>query len=64
MTYDRYLLDGTILHHVGRLSISQSESNTLYTEYEQVNGEWITTKDMVNENDVELTKWGLSSEQW
>lgn len=63
ITYGRYLLDGTVLHHVGKLSISQSESNTLYTEYEQVNGEWVTINDMVKENDIELTKWGLS-QQW
>ncbi len=64
ISYNRYLLDGTILRHVGILSITQSESNALYTEYEQVNEEWVTTKDMVKENDVELTKWGLSPKQW
>ena len=64
ITYNRYSLDKTILNHVGKLSISPSESGTLYTEYEQVNGKWITTKDMVKENDIELTKWCISPKQW
>lgn len=60
-TFDRYLLDGPMLCHVGSLSISDSsESQIVYTESEQVNGKWIITKNMVTENDIDLSSWGLS----
>ena len=58
--FDKYLLDGIKLCHVGRLSITDySDTQKFYTESEQVNGAWIITKDMVTENNIDLSSWGL-----
>ena len=60
-TFDRYSLDGTTLCHVGRLAMFEYEPKSLYTEFEQVNGEWVTIKDMVPESDIDLAQWGIPS---
>ena len=63
MTIERYSLEENMLCHVGSLSIFQDEEQTLYTEFERVNGEWVKTKNMVTEKNIELSNWGISSDR-
>lgn len=63
MTIERYLLEENMLCHVGSLSIFQDEAQTLYTESERVNGEWVKKKNMVTEKNIDLSNWGISPER-
>lgn len=58
ITYNRYLIRGAKLEHTGTLLIFQNEMQTLYTEYELINGEPNIVEE-VEASEIDLSKWGI-----
>lgn len=57
--YNRYLIKEAKLKHAGALLIFPNEIQTLYTEYEFVNGKPNIVKKEVEASEIDLSKWGI-----